>query len=94
MKELGDESSNLHLLLAEHIIASKVDVLYTVGEESRKLLDHLQKISNIHGESFSDSERLALALPGILKAGDIILIKGSFSMNMKRVLDAVLHGLS
>lgn len=94
MKELGDESLNLHLSLAEHIIASKVDALYTVGEESRKLLDHLQKISNISGESFSNSKGLAVSLPDILKTGDILLIKGSFSMDMKRVLDSALHPVS
>lgn len=91
MKELGDESLNLHLSLVEHIIDNKVDILYTVGKESKNLLEHLQKVANISGEAFSDSLGLAEILPSDLRAGDIILIKGSALMNMRRVLDSVLH---
>ena len=88
MRELGAVAAKLHADLAEDIVAQKIDRVYACGELMRHLFDALP--SSLQGGYASDSEALMKTeLLRDLHAGDIVTVKGSFSMNMRVVVDAL-----
>jgi UDP-N-acetylmuramoyl-tripeptide--D-alanyl-D-alanine ligase len=87
MKELGETSASLHAGLAGHVIGAGVQLLITVGEKMAHLADALDKQLEIHHANSAD-EALAL-VQSLLRTDDIILIKGSNSMGLKKVVQGL-----
>ncbi len=87
MLELGDKGSELHAGLAEAVNAAEVDVLYASGP----LMRHLWEAVPPHrrGSYATSSEGLRASLIGSLKAGDIVMIKGSLASRMSLLVDAI-----
>jgi UDP-N-acetylmuramoyl-tripeptide--D-alanyl-D-alanine ligase len=87
MLELGDSGQELHEALAAHLVEAEVDTLYTCGP----LMGHLHEVAPaaMKGAWKSDSIQLAQVLLGSVRSGDVILIKGSNSIKMSRVLEAI-----
>jgi UDP-N-acetylmuramoyl-tripeptide--D-alanyl-D-alanine ligase len=83
MKELGETSESLHAGLAEHVIGAGVQILVTVGGQMAALADALDRQLEIH-RAASAEEALDLVRI-LLRKDDIILIKGSNSMGLKKV---------
>ena len=94
MKELGDFGPAFHSMLAEPIAAAKIDHVVLVGEEMLPLARELGKADTsalgfsggmIHvanaGEAIGALEEFGLI------AGDAILVKGSNSVGLGRVVD-------
>lgn len=90
MLELGDKSSFYHRELTGEIISNRVDVLYTLGTESRLTAEVCKNSGLSHVQSFSEPEELARVLRDTLCPGDIVLIKGSRAMRLERVVQALL----
>ena len=94
MKELGDQSAKFHGALRESIEAAKVNYLLLVGEEMAALAEALAgdvawtgKFA--HCASVAEvSERVCNDVRG----GDAILIKGSNSVGLSAVVEALLGG--
>ncbi len=94
MKELGDQSATFHAALREPMQAAMVDLALLVGEEMAALAETLAgdvawagKFA--HCASVKDaSERLRSEVRG----GDAILIKGSNSVGLSAVVEALLGG--
>lgn len=94
MKELGDFGPAFHAMLAEPIIAAKLDHVVLVGDEMRPLARELGK-SAMPGLGFDGSfTHAATAGEAIgaleefgLIAGDAVLVKGSNSVGLGRVVD-------
>jgi len=91
MMELGKHSAEAHKEGGE--MAAKVcDVLITVGMRSRILaeaaLDDNLADSNIF--QFDNSREAGEFLQDYLRSGDVILVKGSQSMRMERVVEEVM----
>jgi len=86
MKELGDNEESFHKEVGQYA-AGKADILFTVG----KLAKNAQSNSNNFALSlhFNDNFSLLEKLTELLTDGDIILIKGSRSMQ----LDQLINGL-
>jgi len=90
MRELGDRSEELHAQLAEPIEKAGVDVAILVGEEMAPLASRLE--GRVTFEHVPDAPAAIRALEALLSAGDAVLIKGSNSVGLSRVVAAVTGG--
>ena len=87
MKELGDDAVALHAGIA-HLDATKaLDVIYCVGPLMRALYDLLP--AHQRGEWFETSEEMCEGLRHRIDAGDVVLAKGSLSMKLGLIVDAI-----
>jgi len=91
MMELGKHSIEEHYKVGKYV-AKICDVLITVGIRSRKIaegaLDGLMSEKNIF--QCEDSIEAGKMLQDIMKENDLILIKGSQSTRMERVVEEVM----
>ncbi len=94
MMELGQFSIDEHKKVGD-VAAKSVDVLVTVGVRSRAsadaALDALMDENNIL--QFEESREAGKYLSTFIKPGDMILVKGSQSMRMERVVEEIMHHL-
>jgi UDP-N-acetylmuramoyl-tripeptide--D-alanyl-D-alanine ligase len=89
MLELGTFATAMHLELLSDIMANEVDLVYTVGNLSKVLNSALpQEIAAGH---YDNADELAAYLPKKLMSGDVVLIKGSRSIKMEKVLKAIIE---
>jgi len=85
MAELGEDAAQMHHDIGESIRKAGVDRLYTFGELSRNAADAF-------GECASAHESIAALIEDVSKGltSDVnVLVKGSRSMRMERVVDAL-----
>lgn len=87
MQELGDAAERLHTGLLEVIDTGRIDKVYSCGPLMATLMANLPK--HIYGDWAPTSEALVEMLLPTIQDGDILLIKGSLSMNMARILSAI-----
>jgi len=87
MLELGDQAAELHAELASAVDDAKVDVLYASGP----LMAHLWNKTPPHrrGAYADKSDGLAASLLGGLRAGDVVMVKGSLGSRMGPLVDAI-----
>lgn len=84
MKELGEESQTFHAALAEPIYAAKVDFAILVGPEMHPLAERLEgRIGIAH---VADADAATKRLKTELRAGDAVLVKGSNSVGLSRLV--------
>jgi UDP-N-acetylmuramoyl-tripeptide--D-alanyl-D-alanine ligase len=88
MKELGENSIKLHCALADKISDALVDFVFTVGSEMKCMCDQLP--NTIKMEHADRSDDLIQPLLNVIKPDDIILVKGSASCQMSKVVDRLL----
>ncbi|HMU22309.1 MAG TPA: cyanophycin synthetase, partial [Sphingorhabdus sp.] len=94
MKELGEQSAKFHTALREPIESAQVDWLLLVGEEMAPLAEALSADIAWAGK-FAHCASVAEAserLRGEVRGGDAILIKGSNSVGLSAVVEALLGG--
>ena len=92
MKELGAESEAFHAGLAEPVAAACVDYAILVGEEMRPLAKALgQKVKIAHVGSAAAATDL---VRDEVRAGDAILVKGSNSIGLAALVEALASGKS
>ncbi len=85
MKELGPNAVILHRAAGKQMLAAGIDVLFTYGELSRAA-------SEAFGEDarhFTDLNKLIAAIKIVLTQDIIILVKGSRSMQMEKVIEQI-----
>lgn len=84
MKELGDDEESFHKEVGQYAF-EKADILFTVG----KLAKNAQSNSNNFALSlhFNDNFSLLEKLNELLTDGDIVLIKGSRSMQLDQLIN-------
>jgi len=87
MLELGADGPCLHANLLDHLLAAKPDLVITIGSLMRELYDGIPSTINcLHVDRSIDvSEKIS----DELRAGDLILIKGSLGMNMAPIVSAI-----
>lgn len=87
MRELGNTAINLHTELADTIYEYKIDQVHCCGE----LMGHLHEIlpPSMQGKHRLNSEELAPLVAADIHDGDVLLVKGSHSMHMERVIEAI-----
>jgi|GEM_PF-471178 len=75
IKELGKDSPAIHAALADAVKAARVERLFTIGDDMLHLRNKLPKeILAAHGDN---GVELATAVAVEIRAGDVILVKGS-----------------
>ena len=77
MLELGDWAETLH----KQTDTGGIDIVYTYGELAKNIP---------HQEHFTDKTKLITKLKKFLKAGDIVLVKGSRSLQMETVVEELM----
>jgi UDP-N-acetylmuramoyl-tripeptide--D-alanyl-D-alanine ligase len=87
MLELGDEAASLHAGLAGAVDEAKVDVLYASGPLMAHLWNNIPP--SRRGAYAEKSDALAAPLLGGLKAGDVVMVKGSLGSRMGPLVDAI-----
>ena len=84
MRELGAEAERLHSELAAPVLAAKTDLVLTCGTDMNGLRAGLpERIRGPHRERSADLAPLVIAA---LKAGDIVMIKGSLGTRMADIV--------
>jgi UDP-N-acetylmuramoyl-tripeptide--D-alanyl-D-alanine ligase len=93
MLELGSEEERFHRELAPRIITQRVENVFLFGQRMLGLADELRK-RGFAGrlEHFPTRPDLARALAESARKGDVVLIKGSHSMKMEEVFQALQSG--
>lgn len=83
MAELGDTAPELHLGLAPALRSAGLAVLVTIGPMTGALAEGLRDAMEVH--RYDDVDQAAAALPGLLRAGDLIALKGAGGLGLKRL---------
>ncbi|MFD3191137.1 UDP-N-acetylmuramoyl-tripeptide--D-alanyl-D-alanine ligase [Sedimentitalea sp. HM32M-2] len=87
MKELGPDAAAMHAALAELDAMQSVDQVYCIGPLMQALHDALP--ADKRGGHHETSAELLADLHNRLQAGDVVLAKGSLSMQLGRIVDAI-----
>ena len=87
MLELGEQSAALHAGLFEPMDAARVDVLYAAGPLMANLWDRVPEPKR--GAHAATSEAIRDALLAGLRAGDVVMVKGSLGSRMGPLVEAV-----
>ena len=82
MGELGNAAAEGYRVIGEHA-DGKIDLLLTVGEEARAIA---QATSRVETFPVADTDEAAGRLVELSHPGDLVLVKGSRSAGMERVL--------
>lgn len=85
MYELGDDSNELHASVGQAVREAGIDVLITVGEHALSIaLGAAGGETEVH--SFLTREEAFEALPSLVKAGDLLLLKASRAMALEEAV--------
>jgi UDP-N-acetylmuramoyl-tripeptide--D-alanyl-D-alanine ligase len=85
MLELGADSPRLHRQTGRRIAQGGVDLLIAVGAMGRYVAEGAAE-GGSRAEAFASVEEAAGAVPGLLRPGDVVLLKGSRGMAMERLV--------
>ena len=88
MLELGDESEAQHAALVEALIAEKINLVFTAGQYMGALWDVLPQ--SMRGANAPSAMRLLPKVTGMIRAGDVVVVKGSAGSNTGPIIDALL----
>ena len=87
MKELGPEALALHAGLADLEATRALDVVHCVGPLMKAFYDNLPE--HQRGDWTETAEEMLQGLRARLDSGDVVLIKGSLSMKLGSIVDAI-----
>lgn len=87
MRELGATAPQLHAELAAPLNAAGIDQVFCCGHIIQGLFENLP--ATMRGRYAADSKTLATLLPGMLRPGDVVLVKGSKSVHMELIIAAI-----
>jgi UDP-N-acetylmuramoyl-tripeptide--D-alanyl-D-alanine ligase len=88
MSELGEESERGHREVGEAAAAFGIDELIAVGATGAEMAQAARRVGLEKSTSVANAEEAAELLRKTVSSGDLILIKGSRSARMERVLEA------
>lgn len=89
MFELGDNEINLHKTVGEYALSKDIDVIITIGNLAKYIVDFDVSGARIKTYSFDNVDDALSHLPKILNKGDSILLKASNSMNFSRIAEEI-----
>ena len=87
MLELGATEQALHAALATHPAMERIALVHCVGPRMKAL--HAALPPARRGEWHDSAEALAPRVRSLIDAGDVVLVKGSNSSRVSRVVDAI-----
>lgn len=87
MRELGEKGPELHASLAENLIRNQIDIVHCCGELMSNLYETLPV--GMRGQLSANSKELAPLVAEDVRPDDVIMVKGSKSMKMPYVIEAL-----
>ncbi|WP_436637896.1 UDP-N-acetylmuramoylalanyl-D-glutamyl-2,6-diaminopimelate--D-alanyl-D-alanine ligase [Microbaculum sp. FT89] len=87
MLELGEASEALHRELAGPLADASVDLLFASGPHMKALYEAVPDVR--HGRYARESTGLVAALTDEVRAGDVVMVKGSLGSRMGPVVEAL-----
>ena len=91
MNELGPDSLLYHREVGRYAGEKKVDLLITVGEKARDIaIGGIETLGEDKVKHFDTKEQLYEQMDEMFKAGDIIIVKASRSMEMEQVVESIM----
>jgi UDP-N-acetylmuramoyl-tripeptide--D-alanyl-D-alanine ligase len=87
MKELGTHSDGLHAGLAADVAGAGIAMVVLVGAEMQPLAEALKRQVDVR--HVADADAALAELAPRLAADDVLLVKGSNSLRLARVIDAL-----
>jgi UDP-N-acetylmuramoyl-tripeptide--D-alanyl-D-alanine ligase len=87
MRELGAQSDEFHAALVEPVVAAGVDYALLVGDGMAPLANVLH--GRVEAEHGPDADWALARLAQLIRPGDAILVKGSNSIGLARVVAAL-----
>lgn len=94
MKELGEKSRYYHNELGRQVAGYGADRLYTWGEMAVEIVKGAREagMDEKKNRHFDKRQDLVDCILSDLSDNDVILVKGSRSMKMEEIVEAVIHG--
>lgn len=89
MLELGPESGPLHAALKEPVDAAEVDLVFACGADMQRLFAALP--AGRRGGWAETSQGILAPLLASVRAGDVVMVKGSLGSRMAPLVDALLQ---
>jgi UDP-N-acetylmuramoyl-tripeptide--D-alanyl-D-alanine ligase len=91
MLELGPTTAELHGEVGEYVAAQGIDVLLTCGPLARELAGGARAagLGALRIGEFVDAAAAAAGLLEVVRAGDVVLVKGSRGVRLERVVQAL-----
>jgi UDP-N-acetylmuramoyl-tripeptide--D-alanyl-D-alanine ligase len=89
MLELGDESEDQHAALAEILIAEKIDLVFTGGQYMSAIWEGLPR--EMRGGNASSAAGILNKVMGMIRPGDVVIVKGSAGSNTGPIVEALLE---
>jgi UDP-N-acetylmuramoyl-tripeptide--D-alanyl-D-alanine ligase len=87
MLELGPEGAELHRALAKPVAENRIDLVFAAGALMQNLWDALSPERRAgYGKT---SAELVDAIVGSVRPGDVVMVKGSNSIRMGRIVEAL-----
>ena len=88
MLELGEQSEQRHAGLVASLIEQKINLVFTAGQYMGALWDVLPK--SMRGGTASTSAKLLDKVTKMVRAGDVVVVKGSAGSNMGPIIEGLL----
>ncbi len=89
MLELGSQSASFHRSAGELAALSEVKLLVGVGPLSRHAVEAARR-AGIEAHAADDATQAARTVPGLTRAGDLIVVKGSRGVKLEIVVEALI----
>jgi UDP-N-acetylmuramoyl-tripeptide--D-alanyl-D-alanine ligase len=90
MLELGEYAEKLHRQVAQWVVASKIDLLITVGSLSRFTHEEILTADSIAAYHFDSVDQSVSEIPRLIDNEWLILVKASRSVGLERIVDAII----
>lgn len=87
MLELGDFEEELHRKVGKEVVNNNIDILVTVGNASRYIIDEAKDKLETH--AFDTNEDAISYLKSIVKDEDVILVKASNGMHFIEIVNSL-----
>jgi len=87
MGELGSDAAELHAEIGEYAKEKNINILMTLGELSRNAAERFGE----NGIAYDEKQALVRDVSKKLEQGVAVLVKGSRSMHMEEVVDALVN---
>ena len=91
MLELGEFSKELHEKVGKVVAENNIDILITVGNESKNIASIAKKNGIERVYTFENNKDAIDKLKKVLAVDDVVLIKASNSMNFKEIVNSLIQ---
>ncbi|SFM51106.1 UDP-N-acetylmuramoyl-tripeptide--D-alanyl-D-alanine ligase [Thermodesulforhabdus norvegica] len=92
MKELGAEAERLHKEVGLFLVSFEPVLIVTLGEMAKKMLEDVEGSRRKAWVHAGSHEEAAAKVMEMVESGAVILVKGSRSMTMERVVEKLIEG--